>query len=138
MSDPTHFRSNYIPINNGDLLYVLGILNQIIATKIIPLEKFELGEWKSVDILWRVEKSCPFILDYIRHYNQGFYIIVLTEYANMKTLNIIAKQQKKPPVPLPSYIFRALFKQILVGMQIFHAAGLVHWYIISIQEVLVP
>ncbi|KAA6398588.1 MAG: putative AGC family protein kinase [Streblomastix strix] len=100
--------------------------NQIIATKIIPLKKFDDREWKSVDILWRVGKSCPFILDYIRHYNQGSQIIILTEYANMKTLNIIAKQQKKPPIPLPSYIFRALFKQILVGMQVFHAAGLVH------------
>ncbi|KAA6372118.1 MAG: putative protein kinase [Streblomastix strix] len=100
--------------------------NQIVATKIIPSKKFELGEWKSVDILWKVEKSCPFILDYIRHYNQGNYVIVLTEYANMKTLNVIVKQQKKPLVPLPSYIFRALFKQTLVGMQIFHAAGLVH------------
>ncbi|KAA6401208.1 MAG: putative Serine/threonine-protein kinase SAPK1 [Streblomastix strix] len=91
--------------------------NQIIATKIIPSKKFELGEWKSVDILWRVDQSCPFLLNYIRHYHQGSCIFIHTDFANMK---------KNPPIPLPSYIFRALFKQILVGLQIFHAAGLVH------------
>ncbi|KAA6383664.1 MAG: putative AGC family protein kinase [Streblomastix strix] len=100
--------------------------NLIVATKIIPLEKFELGEWKSVDILWKVYKSCPFILDYIRHYPQGSHIILLTEYANMKTLNIFVKQLIQPPIPLQPNIFRAFFKQILVGIKVYHAAGLVH------------
>ncbi|KAA6350475.1 MAG: hypothetical protein EZS28_051890, partial [Streblomastix strix] len=97
--------------------------NSIIATKIIPSKKFELGEWKSADILWKVDKSCPFLLDYIRHYYQGSQIIILAEFANMKTLNIIAKQ---PRIALTSNVFRALFKQILVGLQVFHAAGLAH------------
>ncbi|KAA6365633.1 MAG: hypothetical protein EZS28_038840, partial [Streblomastix strix] len=41
----------------------------------------------------------------------------------MNTLDIIAKQQH---IPLPSYTFRALMKQILAGIYIFHSAGLVH------------
>ncbi|KAA6389477.1 MAG: putative serine/threonine protein kinase [Streblomastix strix] len=45
------------------------------------------------------------------------------EYANMKTLDIIAKQ---PKIPLPSYALRALMKQILEGMRAFHSADLVH------------
>ncbi|KAA6383102.1 MAG: putative Serine/threonine-protein kinase/endoribonuclease ire-1 [Streblomastix strix] len=45
------------------------------------------------------------------------------EYANMKTLDIIAKQ---PQIPLPSYTLRALMKQILQGMRAFHSVDLVH------------
>ncbi|KAA6388902.1 MAG: hypothetical protein EZS28_015571 [Streblomastix strix] len=41
----------------------------------------------------------------------------------MQTLSIIAKQ---PHIPLPSYTLRALMKQILEGLKIFHAVGLVH------------
>ncbi|KAA6388814.1 MAG: hypothetical protein EZS28_015658 [Streblomastix strix] len=107
------------PLGHGSF----GRENSIISTKIIPSEKFDLFEWNSADILWKVNKTCPFILDYIRHYYQGSHFIILTAFANMKTLNIIAKQ---PRIALPSNIFRALFKQILVGMQVFHAAGLAH------------
>ncbi|KAA6372899.1 MAG: hypothetical protein EZS28_031573, partial [Streblomastix strix] len=45
------------------------------------------------------------------------------EYANMMTLDIIAK---KSDVPLPTYILRAVMKQILEGMRAFHSSGLVH------------
>ncbi|KAA6381628.1 MAG: putative CAMK family protein kinase, partial [Streblomastix strix] len=45
------------------------------------------------------------------------------EYANMMTLDIIAKQ---PDIPLLTYTLRALMKQILEGMRAFHSAGLVH------------
>ncbi|KAA6379112.1 MAG: putative protein kinase, partial [Streblomastix strix] len=45
------------------------------------------------------------------------------EFANMMTLDIIAKQQD---IPLPTYTLRALMKQILEGMRAFHSSGLVH------------
>ncbi|KAA6384829.1 MAG: putative Serine/threonine-protein kinase/endoribonuclease ire-1 [Streblomastix strix] len=45
------------------------------------------------------------------------------EYANMMTLDIIAKQ---PNIQLPSCTLRALLKQILEGMRVFHSIGLVH------------
>ncbi|KAA6381842.1 MAG: putative Hsp70 family protein with protein kinase domain [Streblomastix strix] len=45
------------------------------------------------------------------------------EFANMMTLNIIAKQ---PEIPLSTYTLRALMKQILEGMRAFHSSGLVH------------
>ncbi|KAA6379384.1 MAG: putative phosphorylase b kinase gamma catalytic chain [Streblomastix strix] len=45
------------------------------------------------------------------------------EYCNMMTLDIIAKQ---PNIPLPTFTFRALMKQILEGMRAFHSSGLVH------------
>ncbi|KAA6362605.1 MAG: hypothetical protein EZS28_041868 [Streblomastix strix] len=45
------------------------------------------------------------------------------EYANMGTLNIIAKQRQ---IPIPSYVLRALMKQILGGINIFHDSGLIH------------
>ncbi|KAA6387335.1 MAG: putative serine/threonine protein kinase [Streblomastix strix] len=45
------------------------------------------------------------------------------EYANMMTLKIIAKQSQ---TYLPSFTLRALMKQILEGMRVFHETGLVH------------
>ncbi|KAA6381562.1 MAG: putative protein kinase [Streblomastix strix] len=45
------------------------------------------------------------------------------EYANMMTLDILAKY---PDIPLPTYTLRALMKQILEGMRAFHSSGLVH------------
>ncbi|KAA6374546.1 MAG: hypothetical protein EZS28_029927 [Streblomastix strix] len=45
------------------------------------------------------------------------------EYANMGTLNIIAKQRQ---IPLPSYVLRALMMQILGGILTFHDSGLIH------------
>ncbi|KAA6369711.1 MAG: putative CAMK family protein kinase [Streblomastix strix] len=45
------------------------------------------------------------------------------EYANMGTLNIVAKQQQ---IPLPSYVLRALMNQILAGIKTFHDSGLIH------------
>ncbi|KAA6380408.1 MAG: putative CAMK family protein kinase [Streblomastix strix] len=45
------------------------------------------------------------------------------EYANMMTLDIIAKQQD---ISLPTYTLRALMKQILEGMRAFHSSGFVH------------
>ncbi|KAA6376214.1 MAG: putative protein kinase [Streblomastix strix] len=45
------------------------------------------------------------------------------EYANMGTLNIVAQQRQ---IPLPSYVLRALMKQILGGIHTFHDSGLIH------------
>ncbi|KAA6386136.1 MAG: hypothetical protein EZS28_018338 [Streblomastix strix] len=42
---------------------------------------------------------------------------------SIKTLNIIAKQ---PQIPLSSNVLRALMKQILEGMRIFHESGNIH------------
>ncbi|KAA6378267.1 MAG: hypothetical protein EZS28_026206 [Streblomastix strix] len=41
----------------------------------------------------------------------------------MRTLNIIAKQRH---IPIPSYVLRALMKQILGGIHTFHDSGLIH------------
>ncbi|KAA6367901.1 MAG: putative serine/threonine protein kinase, partial [Streblomastix strix] len=59
----------------------------------------------------------------LRFVNWGKFPFLEMEYANMKTLDIIAKQ---PQIPLPSYTLRALMKQILEGMRAFHSADLVH------------
>ncbi|KAA6398290.1 MAG: hypothetical protein EZS28_006184 [Streblomastix strix] len=65
----------------------------------------------------------PFILRSQEYYSQYSYPIFLVEYANMKTLLIIAEQSH---IQLPSYTIRALMKQILEGMRSFHSVGLVH------------
>ncbi|KAA6374968.1 MAG: hypothetical protein EZS28_029505, partial [Streblomastix strix] len=51
------------------------------------------------------------------------YPFLVMEYANMMTIDIIAKQ---PYISLPTYILRSLMKQILEGMRAFHSSGFVH------------
>ncbi|KAA6379395.1 MAG: hypothetical protein EZS28_025077, partial [Streblomastix strix] len=68
-------------------------------------------------------KDIIFVLRYIKFDEESVYPILLMEYANMMTLDIIAKQ---PQIVLPKYALRALMKQILEGIRSFHAAGLIH------------
>ncbi|KAA6372908.1 MAG: hypothetical protein EZS28_031565, partial [Streblomastix strix] len=68
-------------------------------------------------------QDCPFIMDHFQQKPNKLYQILIEEYSNLNTLNLFAKQ---PQFSLPSYILRALMKQILEGMRIFHKTGLVH------------
>ncbi|KAA6385552.1 MAG: hypothetical protein EZS28_018922 [Streblomastix strix] len=80
-------------------------------------------EWESAIWISNKQNPCPFILKYLQYdYNRNCDIIV-TEYANLMTLDIIAKQ---PQIYLPSYSLRALMKQILEGTRVIHASGLIH------------
>ncbi|KAA6390299.1 MAG: hypothetical protein EZS28_014175 [Streblomastix strix] len=83
-----------------------------VAVKIISKDKFDIMEWDMADILRDKGVFCPFILKYQ---------IYFLEWDS--TLDIIAKQ---PQIPLPSYTFRALMKQILEGIRVFHTTGLIH------------
>ncbi|KAA6360060.1 MAG: putative CAMK/RAD53 protein kinase, partial [Streblomastix strix] len=49
--------------------------------------------------------------------------VILMEYANAKSLDLIVKNKTKN---LSSGAYRALSKQILEGMRLVHAAGLIH------------
>ncbi|KAA6369439.1 MAG: hypothetical protein EZS28_035034 [Streblomastix strix] len=69
------------------------------------------------------KENCIFLLNYISNIIAWDYSILSTEYANLKTLDIIAKQRS---VHLSMYLFRALAKQILEGMSVFHYSGLIH------------
>ncbi|KAA6379660.1 MAG: hypothetical protein EZS28_024815 [Streblomastix strix] len=72
----------------------------IIAAKLIHKDKYYETEWDSAKKKNRI----------VRNPANG-------------TLNIIAKQ---PNIILPSYTLRALMKQTLEGLRVFHAAGLIH------------
>ncbi|KAA6389818.1 MAG: hypothetical protein EZS28_014654 [Streblomastix strix] len=97
----------------------------IVAVKLIKKNRYhkQEREWNSAIQLTSKQDSCPFILQYKEYdYNRKCDVII-TEYANFKTLDIITKQ---PDIPLPTYTLRALMKQILEGTRIIHASGLVH------------
>ncbi|KAA6383655.1 MAG: hypothetical protein EZS28_020819 [Streblomastix strix] len=79
----------------------------IVAVKIFQKEKYDKRE---------IEIGIGIV-------SWGEFPFLVMEYANMKTLDIIAKQ---PQIPLPSFALRALMKQILEGMRAFHSADLVH------------
>ncbi|KAA6359315.1 MAG: hypothetical protein EZS28_045158 [Streblomastix strix] len=82
----------------------------IVAVKIFQKEKYD-------------EKENKIGLGTISYVNWGQFPFLVMEYANMKTLDIIAKY---PQIPLPSYTLRTLMKQILEGMRAFHSKNLVH------------
>ncbi|KAA6365504.1 MAG: hypothetical protein EZS28_038969, partial [Streblomastix strix] len=95
----------------------------IIALKICQKIKYNKCELETGLEFLKDYNFSPFICTYLgSDSNQNLNILVV-EYANMKTLDIITKQ---PQIPLPSFTFRALMKQILEGLRVFHSAGLVH------------
>ncbi|KAA6391510.1 MAG: putative protein kinase [Streblomastix strix] len=95
----------------------------IVAVKIIKKEKFDIRELEAAEIIRNETWGCPFIMNHKYQEQYKSYQILITEYSNMNTLNLFAKQ---PQISLPSYILRALMKQILEGMRVFHEIGLVH------------
>ncbi|KAA6361371.1 MAG: hypothetical protein EZS28_043102, partial [Streblomastix strix] len=95
----------------------------IVAVKIIKKEKFDIRELEAAEIIHREAQDCPFFMDHFQQKPNKSYQILIEEYSNLNTLNLFAKQ---PQITLPSYILRALMKQILEGMRVLHKTGLVH------------
>ncbi|KAA6378243.1 MAG: hypothetical protein EZS28_026230, partial [Streblomastix strix] len=94
------------PLGRGAFGIVYQAYDQeygIVAVKIIKKEKFDIRELEAAEIIHKSPRL-PF-------------------YHGPQTLNLFAKQ---PQITLPSYILRALMKQILEGMRVFHKTGLVH------------
>ncbi|KAA6373278.1 MAG: hypothetical protein EZS28_031195 [Streblomastix strix] len=94
-----------------------------VANKIILKQNYDKREWEAAENIHNKIKTCPFIMNHIQYQNADICSILVSEFSNMQTLDIIAKQ---PQISLPMYIFRALMKQILEGIRVFHSTGLVH------------
>ncbi|KAA6383221.1 MAG: hypothetical protein EZS28_021253 [Streblomastix strix] len=107
----------------GCVYLVYGTEVKIIAVKIFQKEKFNPREFDAAFELNRKGLSNIFILRYISSNINWNIPLLKMEYANMQTLNIIAKQHQ---ITLPSYTLRALMKQILEGIRVFHTSGLIH------------
>ncbi|KAA6403742.1 MAG: hypothetical protein EZS28_000738 [Streblomastix strix] len=121
-------RSPIRPLGNGSfgIVYLAYHIEMgIVAVKIIQKNKYDKQdrEWESALQITNKKHQFPFILKYIRYDYFCSCNLITMEYANVKTLNIIAKQ---PHVPLPSYTLRALMKQILVGVSEIHNVKLIH------------
>ncbi|KAA6400631.1 MAG: hypothetical protein EZS28_003845 [Streblomastix strix] len=87
------------------------------AAKTVPIRTLGKGSYGEKEI------TSAFVLKYLAYSDWTYYPYLEMEYCNMQTLNIIVKQ---PQISLPSYTLRALMKQILVGIWLFHASGLIH------------
>ncbi|KAA6366204.1 MAG: putative Serine/threonine-protein kinase ULK3, partial [Streblomastix strix] len=95
----------------------------LVAVKIFQRDKFNKREYEASFELYRTRNQNIYTTRLFTYEENGKYPYIIMEYANMNTLNIIAKQQQ---IPLPSYVLRALMNQILGGMNIFHDSGLIH------------
>ncbi|KAA6360285.1 MAG: hypothetical protein EZS28_044188, partial [Streblomastix strix] len=96
--------------------------DQIVAVKIFQKEKYDKKELDAGKLLYNEIQSI-FVIKYPNYKDWQLFPILMMEYANMMTLDIIAKQ---PDIQLPTYTLRALMKQIFEGMRAFHSSGLVH------------
>ncbi|KAA6364191.1 MAG: putative STE/STE20/PAKA protein kinase, partial [Streblomastix strix] len=95
----------------------------VIAAKVMRLEKFDEREWDAAGKLNQPEFQCPFIMKYLLARAFQTDTVILMEYANAKSLDSIVKDKTKN---LSNGTYRALSKQILEGMRLVHAAGLIH------------
>ncbi|KAA6386815.1 MAG: hypothetical protein EZS28_017657 [Streblomastix strix] len=94
-----------------------------VANKIILKQNYDKREWEAAENIHNKIKTCPFIMNHIQYQNADICSILVSEFSNMQTLDIITKM---PQISLPMYILRALMKQILEGIRVFHSTGLVH------------
>ncbi|KAA6384555.1 MAG: putative AGC family protein kinase [Streblomastix strix] len=95
----------------------------VIAAKVMRIEKFDEREWDAAGKLNQPEFRCPFIMKYLRAKAFQTDAVILMEYANAKSLDSIVKDKTKN---LSNGTYRALSKQILEGMRLVHASGLIH------------
>ncbi|KAA6381611.1 MAG: putative serine/threonine protein kinase [Streblomastix strix] len=107
----------------GGVFLVHHVELDFVAVKIIQKERFNQREFDAAQKLIKEKRLCPFILKYKKFAICRKCNLIIMEYANMKTLNIIAKQTQ---YSIPSYTLRALMKQILQGLCEFHNIGLIH------------
>ncbi|KAA6374581.1 MAG: putative AGC family protein kinase [Streblomastix strix] len=105
----------------GSVYYAFKYETGFFAAKLIQKSEFEQMELDAAVELGDLSK-CPFILKYYYRAIGIRCIIFPMEYANLGTLNIFVKNK----IQLPSSTLRALIKQILEGMRVFHNAKLVH------------
>ncbi|KAA6402845.1 MAG: putative protein kinase 1 [Streblomastix strix] len=102
------------------LTYTLD--KQIIAVKMFKQGTYDRKQLEAADIT-KTDLNSIFLLRYLQYNDESIYPILCMEFANMKTLDIVAKQ---PHIPLPTSTLRALMRQILEGISVFHAAGMIH------------
>ncbi|KAA6379336.1 MAG: putative Serine/threonine-protein kinase ATG1a [Streblomastix strix] len=95
----------------------------LVAVKIVHPENFDAREWKTSISLSKLDQKSIFIRKYLRYYISNNEVLLLIEYSNMKTLELITKH---PQIQMPSYTLRALMKQMLEGLRVFHLSNLVH------------
>ncbi|KAA6355954.1 MAG: hypothetical protein EZS28_048519, partial [Streblomastix strix] len=95
----------------------------IVAVKIFQRNKFDKREYNAQFELYRKRRQNLFVTILYGYDDDSQYPYIIMQYANMGTLEIIAKQ---PQIPLPSYVLRALMRQILMGIYNFHSSGLIH------------
>ncbi|KAA6386664.1 MAG: hypothetical protein EZS28_017812 [Streblomastix strix] len=107
----------------GIVYLVYDLEYGIVAAKISFNDKVIQREWDAAVNIQKKIQSCPFILKYLKQLESYKCSILLMEYASLKTLDIIVKY---PQIPLPISTLRALMKQILEGMKVFHEAGFIH------------
>ncbi|KAA6380897.1 MAG: putative Mitogen-activated protein kinase kinase kinase NPK1, partial [Streblomastix strix] len=93
----------------------------LIAAKVMQSKVFDENEWDAAGRLQQGE-PIPFIVQFKSAKNFGEYVVILMEFANLKSLdNIIKKNYTLTPGTL-----RAIAKQLFEGLRLIHEKGLVH------------
>ncbi|KAA6387047.1 MAG: putative Mitogen-activated protein kinase kinase kinase NPK1 [Streblomastix strix] len=93
----------------------------LIAAKVMQSKVFDENEWDAAGRLQQGE-HIPFIVQFKSAKNFGEYVVILMEFANLKSLdNIIKKNYTLTPGTL-----RAIAKQLFEGLRLIHSRGLVH------------
>ncbi|KAA6395618.1 MAG: putative serine/threonine protein kinase [Streblomastix strix] len=93
----------------------------LIAAKVMQSKVFDENEWDAAGRL-QLGEPIPFIVQFKSAKNFGEYVVILMEFANLKSLdNIIKKNYTLTPGTL-----RAIARQLFEGLRLIHSRGLVH------------
>ncbi|KAA6365711.1 MAG: hypothetical protein EZS28_038762 [Streblomastix strix] len=95
----------------------------IVAAKVMRIGRFDSNEFFKIGALNKPEFASPFIMKCFKAKPFSPNVVILMEYANAKSLELIFKDNKRK---LSIGTLRALAQQILEGVRVIHAAGLIH------------
>ncbi|KAA6361992.1 MAG: hypothetical protein EZS28_042481, partial [Streblomastix strix] len=94
----------------------------LIAAKVMKQTLFDENEWNAAGKLQSGGHPIPFIVQFISARVFVEYVVILLEFANLKTLDHIIKKN----YTLTPGTLRAIAKQLFEGLRLIHSKGLVH------------
>ncbi|KAA6378214.1 MAG: putative AGC family protein kinase, partial [Streblomastix strix] len=93
----------------------------LLAAKVMQIQLFDEKEWDAAGRLQQGE-PIPFIVQFKAAKQFDELVVILMEFANLKTLDHIIKKN----YALTPGTLRAIAKQLFEGLRLIHARGLVH------------
>ncbi|KAA6398525.1 MAG: putative Protein kinase domain containing protein [Streblomastix strix] len=104
----------------GKVFLVYHVETGLIAAKVMRKQVFDQKEWAAA--AYFEKEPVPFVVQFKLAKQFDDLVVILLEFANMKSLDPIVKKN----IDLTAGTLRAVAKQLFEGLRLIHSKGLVH------------